>query len=145
MIKNKQLFKHDPDNNIFGDCHRTAIACLLNKQPEEVPHITAKEWADSYLFNKHFDEYLETQGLFRIDSVYDCSLEDVLDHMEILNPSAYFLLGGSSANRVNHTVICRGGEIVWDPSIDNSGIVGPCDDGYFWITHLAPLMMKEKA
>jgi hypothetical protein len=38
MTPHKQRFRHDPANGIYGDCWRTAIACLLDIQPEEIPH-----------------------------------------------------------------------------------------------------------
>ena len=34
----KQLHKHDPDNGVWGDCHRTAIGCLLDIEPELIPN-----------------------------------------------------------------------------------------------------------
>ncbi len=49
---------------------------------------------------------------------------------------AYWLLTGKSRNNVPHVVVCQGGEIVCDPSLDNSGIVSPTDDGYCWAEFL---------
>ena len=40
MIRRRQLFRHEPHNVIYGDCHRTAIACLLDMEPWQVPHFT---------------------------------------------------------------------------------------------------------
>jgi hypothetical protein len=37
MKFNKQLVEYDPVNKIFGDCMRTAIRCILNLRPEDVP------------------------------------------------------------------------------------------------------------
>ncbi len=37
MLQHRQLFLHEPERRSFGDCHRTALACLLNLPPEEVP------------------------------------------------------------------------------------------------------------
>jgi hypothetical protein len=44
---------------------------------------------------------------------------------------------------VNHTVVCRGGRIEWDPSMDDAGIVGPCDDGFYWVTWLIPAALAS--
>ncbi len=34
----KQIVKHDPDNDQYGDCYRSAIACILDYDSvEEVP------------------------------------------------------------------------------------------------------------
>ena len=38
MTPHKQLIKHDPENGQWGDCGRTAIACLLDLHPSDVPH-----------------------------------------------------------------------------------------------------------
>lgn len=38
MTPYKQLYGHNPDQGIFGDCFRTALGCLLNLPPEKVPH-----------------------------------------------------------------------------------------------------------
>lgn len=34
-----QLVLHDPETDRRGDCFRTCIACLLEVDPEEVPHV----------------------------------------------------------------------------------------------------------
>lgn len=154
MIKQKQLYRHRPEQGEIGDCHRTAIACLLDLRPEDVPHFGEMNWDhESRAFREpgHFNEdvalYLAGQGLARVDVVYGGGdLEGVLNMQAHLNPDAYYLLGGESRTGVNHTVIGQGGAIVWDPSLDDSGIVGPCKpDGYYWITYLVPLRLVEKA
>lgn len=38
MQYHKQLNKRDPENGVFGDCYRTAVACILDKHPSEVIH-----------------------------------------------------------------------------------------------------------
>lgn len=38
MSKPRQLHMHDPEAGTSGDCYRTAIACLLGLQAEDVPH-----------------------------------------------------------------------------------------------------------
>lgn len=34
--KQKQAFKHDPANGIYGDCYRTGIACILGIDREDM-------------------------------------------------------------------------------------------------------------
>lgn len=142
MIKRKQLFKHQPELGIYGDCHRTAIACLMDLEPEEVPHF-GTDFEDAEKFNQRVDEYLASQFLAQISVVYDCDLEIILKHMATLNPNAYYLLSGTSKTGVNHTVCALGGEIIWDPSTTDAGIIGPCDDGLYWITHIVPSFMVK--
>lgn len=148
MIFNKQLNRHDPDNKISGDCYRTAIACVLNKKPEEVPHVFDFDedggWPSGADGNKAMDEYLKTLGLCLIRVPYTGGeLEVILDSQSTLNPSSEFVLSGESKNGVNHCVVAARGKIIWDPSIDNSGIVGPCDDGYWWLEFIGVNMESE--
>ena len=39
MTPHKQLNRHRPEEGVFGDCYRTAIACLLDLRPQDVPHV----------------------------------------------------------------------------------------------------------
>jgi hypothetical protein len=54
----KQLFRHKPDEGVFGDCFRTAIACILELDAiptEDVAHalFCAKTFSDGlpYIFS----------------------------------------------------------------------------------------------
>lgn len=141
MIKNKQLFRHRPPETI-GDCHRTAIACLLDLPPEAVPHFGAIHWQDPEEFHEAFERWLLDERWLRTVTVpYDCALDLLLAAVGSQNRGAYYLLGGRSRTGVNHTVVCRGGGIEWDPSLDGAGIVGPCSDGFYWVTFLVPAAM----
>jgi hypothetical protein len=44
-----------------------------------------------------------------------------------------------------HVVIALNDAIVWDPALDDSGIVGPADDGYYWIEFLVPAQILAEA
>lgn len=153
MIKRKQLFSHDPRGaGTIGDCHRTALACLVDLEPADVPHFAELSWDfgrgtfvdDGETFNRLVAEWLASAGLSTVCVVYGCPLEDVLRTQGLTNPGTYYLLGGQSRNGVNHTVVCLEDRIEWDPAIDGSGIVGPCDDGYYWVTYLVPLFTKVR-
>lgn len=137
MTPSKQLFLHKPEEGQIGDCWRTCIACLLNKRPEEVPHFTSNSWGDYSATRKSTLEYLATLGLSCIEyPVASSVLDDVLSSTHLINPYHYFILSGNSKNGTGHSVICLDSRIVWDPSLDDSGIVGPMSDGYFWISWL---------
>lgn len=144
MRKYKKLFKHDADAGIIGDCYRSSLACMLNLKPEEFPHIDASQLnADD--FNKHFDNELRQRGLSSINLYYDGNLElkEILDFVGYMNPNLYYLLTGTSSNNNCHVVICKGNEIYWDTSETNSGIVGPCDDGFYYITFLTSTLFVD--
>lgn len=145
MIKRKQIFRHDPANGTFGDCHRTCIACLLDLEPEQVPH-----WGVHYhepeKFNAMAQEFLKTQGLMFVTSAFgNCSVDDLLCSQGKINPGAYYLLTGKSARGCNHVVICLNDKIVHDPHPSDVGITGPTDEGWYWIDYLVPLRFTERA
>jgi hypothetical protein len=144
VIKQKQLFRHRPAEGIIGDCHRTAIACLLDLAVEAVPHFGAVHWESPADFSGAFERWLQEQGFRTVVIVYDCPLEQVLACIGSQNKGAYYILGGMSRTGVNHSVLGCGGEIAWDPSLDDAGIVGPCDDGFYWVTFLVPSSMYAK-
>jgi hypothetical protein len=138
MKFNKQLFRHKPEEGIFGDCHRTALACVLDLEPHEVPHfygdidLTPEQQTDA------FEAWLNERGLYSIYTLFNGGrLEDVLYTIGAANyrtPGLLYLLGGKSRLGTGHTVVCQGGAIIHDPSLDDTGIIGPMDDGFFWIT-----------
>lgn len=144
MTPQKQLFTHNPPASI-GDCERTAIACLLDLPLTEVPHFGALHWDDPIAFNAAEDAYLLSVGYSRVQIPYDRPLDEILGSMRYCAPNVYYLLSGTSRTGVNHTVICLNDRIVWDPSTVDSGIIGPCSDGYYWVTLLIPLNLTSHA
>lgn len=145
MTPHKQLHRHLPDQGQIGDCWRTCFACLLDMQPAEVPHFVEHCWQNSELGRRNAATWLAPRGLHIVELAYSGELQAVLDFMKTCNPGTYFLLGGNSRNGCGHSVIVCDGEIVWDPSLDDAGIVGPMDDGYYWITFLVPALHMRGA
>lgn len=150
MTPHKQMFRHEPASGIFGDCWRTAIACILDLHPTEVPHISDRE-LPSAEFNRRTNEYLATQGMIKIEWAHPCgeaheeSLRILFNNMLIINPGIYYILSGRSRTGCNHAVVALGDKIVHDPSLDDAGIVGPCDDGFYWITWFDALRAARPA
>ena len=145
----KQLNRHDPKNGIYGDCHRTAIACVLNMDAVDVPHFMDglhNEPGDSA--HEAAEQWLNERGIATITMAFDgkTPLSDILSTVANVNTRSrpVYILGGESCNGVNHSVVCCDGEIVCDPSIDNSGIIGPCDDGFYWLTFFGVLTATAK-
>lgn len=139
MLKNKQLLKHNPESGEFGDCYRTCIACLLNLQPQKVPHFA--EMFEHHGLETLFDRMWlrETMKMDMINVPYNCSLEQLYGMQKHLNNGVYYILGGTSKNNTGHSVICVDDRIEWDPAQDDSGIIGPMSDGMYWVTYLVPL------
>lgn len=148
MTPHKQLFRHDPDNGIYGDCHRTAIACLLDLLPQDVPHWGAiGRGRDDYDWRAACGAFLAQHGLYQVDVIYrgDAPLSDVLSVLEDRSPAAYYLIGGQSPRGTNHTVIGCGGCIEHDPHPDGGGLIGPMSHGYWEVTFLIPLSLTSIA
>jgi hypothetical protein len=138
-----QRYEHDPENGVYGDCHKAALASILGLFWEEVPHfmheLGPKEGEE---FNRRQDDFLRKRGLTPIIFAVgpDVDLSRTLEICQTWNPGTYFLLGGESASGCGHTVVCVDGEIVHDPSPKKAGIVGPMDDGLYWVTYIGSIV-----
>lgn len=133
MKYQKQTLIHDPANGVYGDCARTAIAIMLGLWADEIPHFCF-DGPDEDTFNQRRDTWLLNRGLsiVSINYCYDCK-EDLLSAMDKAYPHTPYILLGKSSLGCHHNVVCIGGEIVCDPSQFDSGIAGPCDDGFFYV------------
>ena len=137
MTPYKQLYRHNPEIGQIGDCYRTTIGCLLDIPPEDVPHFY-EQWDNNG--PELAGAWLGAQGLALAEFPFTGdTLDDVLGTVGDWNPSLYWILTGKSSNNVNHSVVCKGGVIEHDPSLDDSGIVGPTEEGYYVIGVLAKL------
>lgn len=133
--------RHDPDGKVWGDCHRAAVATVLDLPLLAVPHFS-DGWPSGDEFKRRERKFLASHGLVPIDLVYtppaECGHELILRVVGDMNPGVPYILGGTSRHRVDHSVVCLDDRIVHDPSRDEdgtaAGIVGPCADGWYWIT-----------
>lgn len=139
MQFHKQLNKHNPEKRQWGDCHRTAIACVLDLHPSDVPHFNHGGPGAAEV-NEHIKRWLLSRGLMSISIAFpgETPLDDILRSVAVANyeyPDLCYLLGGRSRTGVNHTVVCRGEKIIHDPSQVDAGIIGPTQpDKLYWIT-----------
>lgn len=137
MRPQKQKFKHDPANGVFGDCHRTAIAMILNLDRDLVPHFMDGVMPGAA--TAHVDEaiaaFLADYGLEEVSFplMGDLSLESVLKHIRVWC-KAPVILGGESTTGVNHSVVVHRGEI---HNPNDAPLIGPCSDGLWWVTAFA--------
>lgn len=74
MTPHKQLFRHKPAEGMWGDCARTVIACMLDLEPEAVPH-QQYEVADGEQ-DRFLNEWLATRGLRLVQVPYDAIIWD---------------------------------------------------------------------
>lgn len=131
MKYHRQKFPiHNPDEGVWGDCARTVLACLLDKDSvEEVPHFYDGTW-DQEGIERAFDafkKWVEDQGktLIRVAYLYDGPPEPLVQHISSGNPGLPFILIGESPNGTGHTVICQDGVIIHDPQGRPNPIIGP--------------------
>ncbi|WP_445222223.1 hypothetical protein ACKWRH_21445 [Bradyrhizobium sp. Pa8] len=141
MKPQKQLLRHNPPT-AYGDCLRTAIAIVLDMDAADVPHfmdgaVSGDDGAAAA------EAFLNARGMTAINIVCDGSrpLQAVLDSIAGTNlrEMPIFLVTGTSRNGCAHVVVACNGDIVCDPSQDDSGIIGPCEDGYYWLTFFGAL------
>lgn len=138
MRLQKQLFRHDPTNEIWGDCFRTCIAIILDLDAADVPHfLDCTATPDQADRDRHEKEWLASQGfvIIRVPVDGSAELESVLMMAGQASPMPY-ILSGMSRTPANHCVVCQGDQIVCDPSLTDSGIVGPMDSGQYWVEWL---------
>lgn len=139
MKPQRQLFSHDPANGVHGDCHRTAIACILGIDAKDVPHFCDTDDMEEALRRER--EWLAQRGLTHVNWVFpgSLSLEDILSRSRSLATTPMILLG-STKRRVNHSVVVLAGDIVCDPSCGGpnpDALIGPAIGGAeeeWWLT-----------
>jgi hypothetical protein len=138
-----QAFRHNPPET-YGDCHRTALACLLDLERDDLPNF-GEYYGDGVAFNAAVDAYLASVGLREFTVAWN-NLDDAHLSMKNANPGVYYLIAGRSPRGFSHTAIGLDGEIVWDPfPAPGPALVGPCDDGLVWISVLVPLAHTARA
>ena len=132
MKFHKQRIKHDPENGQWGDCARTAIACILDLEPEEVPHEN-RELSGGEQFDMHL-KFLNDRGLHWITIPFKLkSVDEMLKTAHFYSNHLPYMLCGSSPRGTNHVVIGEEGAFLWDPSPSDGFLIGPGDDGHFWL------------
>ena len=90
---------------------------------------------DGASFERRAKDWLRSRGLVPINVAYSGDdMPLMFRSVKSMNPGVYYLLGGRSRTGVNHTVVCLDDAIVHDPSPTEAGVVGPCDDGFYWLT-----------
>lgn len=138
MKKINNTVKHDPENGIYGDCHRVCFAMILGLEAEEVPHFWRDGDAGAERGRKEIKEFLTALGLGKIEIAFDGSdLDNLLMTMAHNGTDVPYILGGTSRIGVGHSVVCLNDKIFHDPT--GNGIVGPMEDGFYWITVFSKL------
>lgn len=143
MRFHKQLNRHIPSQGEIGDCLRTAIACLLNLHPSEVPNF-AEHGNDEHV-RPAVRHWLAKRKLALLDVPYQADEEHTLamltEHLSKVNGDdlCYMVTGMGLAGP--HVVIYCGAKVIHDPSPNNVGIQEPIN-GVYWVSYILPSFMR---
>lgn len=130
--------QHEPEDGRWGDCHRVCYAMILGMEPEDVPHFYQGGDDSGTVGHARQVEFLRGLGLVPGSIIYDVpDVNTVLNSLGAMSPGVAFILGGLSSRGCGHSVVVVDGEIWHDPT--GSGIIGPMDDGFYWVTFFSPL------
>lgn len=147
MKPQKQKYLHRPEEGQFGDCYRTCLACLLDMDRDDVPHFVTTmdpgEWERNV--QPRVDAWLRERGFVELalPASGECDLDTILQM--ISSRGVYTILTGTSATGCNHCVVVGPDQTIHDPGRDDPGIVGPADDGFWWLSVLVPAQMAHQA
>lgn len=119
MIPLLQSKSHNPPVQ-NGNCFRTAIACILELDPESIPHFedmqdewwqSIQDWAKSQGLEVVPTVFFDQEGGERIRISLD-QLQEAKDRI----PKGWAVLSGKSPRyKSDHCVVAFDGEIVHDP------------------------------
>ncbi len=145
MIPVEQTILHDPDNGIYGDCFRCAVASILEVPALAVPHFMNYPWkegdSDGGRWYPEFCRWLKLRGLTYLELTIatDLKPEEWFASIAAEGFDTYHTLSGRSP-RALHTVVGRNGLVVHDPHPSKDGLVGPAEDGW----HVGFLIYSER-
>lgn len=134
MLYHKQLIFNRPEQGQYGDCFRTAIACLLDLSPEQVPHFFERN-TDADKAWKACEEFLNSRGLSLFVTIFaaeNIKPNEIIERVSFFNDDKRFLLFGRGRD-ADHVVVCRNGKIEHDPSLLDVGISGPSKEGNYYL------------
>lgn len=118
MIEYTMLQLADVDNKIIGDCYRTAIACVLEREPSEVPHFMDFTWGEWEARKWLKAEYGLTIAQTRVDKMSNGWVLNLAKGEH----DVFHLMIGDTVRGLKHAVVGRNGSVVWDPHPSRAGL-----------------------
>lgn len=134
MKYHHQLCRHDPDNGQYGDCFRTAVACLLDLHPSDVPHFADDPEQNMWDRARNWVDEWAGLNLFMFPQAGE--RDEIMNNMEVLNAGQAYMLMGLSRDGNGHVVLCRNNQVIHDPSWAQQSVVAPYPDGYYLVAVL---------
>lgn len=136
MIAYDQRILHDPDVGLVGDCFRTSLACILEEDPESVPHFY-HDMCTPQIAIPRVNEFLKPRGLGYIEFHIAASTR-----LATIGVTGHYVLSGISPrpqNDCDHSVVGFGQfEVVHDPHPSRAGIQ-PYNDAYYCLGFIVRL------
>lgn len=146
-----QREQHDPAAGIWGDCHRAALASLLELPLSAVPHFTRGARTD---WRERERAWLAGMGLEpALAEIPAADQGEALRRAARINPdpaSHYLLTGSSSTDGLTHSVVCLGDRVAHDPDPEAvkglPALSGPIRElGRFVACFMVPLSPSMRA
>ena len=144
MTPYKQLIKHHPEQDEYGDCYRTCIACILSVHPSFVPHVYHRGANESA--TEEMNEWLGQYDVGQFSAMVPghADMDEVLS-LSIHNPGQYMIISGRSPRgEFNHSVVVCDGVVVCDPHTGkpshdpHEALSGPCEHegSLYWVVEV---------
>lgn len=124
-----QMYRHDPENGIYGDCLRAAVAMCLGMPAADVPHFCQGE-SDDGVWRTRLHAWLVPQGLYALEVPWP-DLALLLQQAKYSFHHAAITVSGRSPRGTLHECVIYRGKL-YDPHPDGGGLVAPHEDGYYW-------------
>lgn len=131
MIPVDQLYIHDPENGVIGDCMHACLASILEIPITDVPDFrvhfekeSSCDWWNAII------DWLDSLGY----EIYPLPSEEINN----LPPSWYYIASGPTkrfGGKILHVCIGQDGKIVHDPH--------PSRDGLTKITYIKVIIKKD--
>jgi len=137
-----------------GDCFRTAVACILEVDPESIPNIIGEAEIHDETAYSRMRDWFHIRGMGLASAGWNCSKGNFMSEIVELNfgDSYWMFTAFSPTSNVNHVVVMQGTELICDPSCGNSDsdfveVCGPADptDAWHasWITINSPKLYRH--
>lgn len=139
----KGLYKHNPENFVYGDCFRACIASILEIDIKALWHSHDElRTIDADCHNRYINRSLKLYGYYVFGVPFispDATDSQILEMFGISDDlkDMYCILCGMGKTAA-HCVVMRGGKVVHDPSYETYHGLSPID-GHYWVYFIAPL------
>jgi hypothetical protein len=117
--------QHDPENGVFGDCLRAALASILELGLRQVPHFVKKHWDDDEACEQAVNQFLSKRGFLKLHLPYEPYLEFLEGQAQITGADCYHLMFGFDYDGNPHACVGLNGQMIHDPHPMRRGFANP--------------------